>query len=104
MDWGTLSIDSTVDGDTIELKVAGRLDVKAAKDADAAFMEAAATAKNVLLDMTELDYIASAGLRTLKRLRGEVRKNGGTLKLRGVKDEVMEVFEMTGFAAMLEFE
>lgn len=104
MEWGTLSIDSTVDGDVNELKLVGRLDVKAAKEADVAFMEAAAEAKNVVLDMTELDYIASAGLRTLKRLRSAVRQNGGTLKLRGVKDEVMEVFEMTGFAAMLTFE
>jgi anti-sigma B factor antagonist len=54
--------------------------------------------------MAELDYIASAGLRALKRLRGDVRKNGGTLTLRNVQEDVMEVFEMTGFAAMLNFE
>ena len=54
--------------------------------------------------MTELDYIASAGLRALKRLRGDVRNNGGTLTLKGVQDDVMEVLEMTGFAAMLNFE
>ena len=104
MDWGTLSITSTLDGDVNELKLAGRLDVKAAKEADATFTQAASEAKNIVLDMTELDYIASAGLRTLKRLRSAVRQNGGTLTLRGVKDEVMEVFEMTGFAAMLTFE
>lgn len=99
-----LSIDSTVNGDVNEVKLVGRLDVKAARDAEAAFSEAATAAQNVLLDMTELDYIASAGLRALKRLRGDVRNNGGTLKLKGVQDDVMEVLEMTGFAAMLEFE
>ena len=104
MDGGAFSIIGTVDGDVNELKLTGRLDVKAAKEADAAFAQAAEEAKNVVLDMTELDYIASAGLRTLKRLRGAVRANGGTLTLRGVKDEVMEIFEMTGFAAMLTFE
>lgn len=104
MEWGSLSITSTVNGDVNEVKLAGRLDVKSAKAADVAFMDAAQEAKNIVLDMSELDYIASAGLRTLKRLRGAVRENGGTLKLRGVKDSVMEVFEMTGFAAMLEFE
>ena len=54
--------------------------------------------------MTELDYIASAGLRALKRLNADITANGGTLVLRGVQDKVMEVFEMTGFAVMLTFE
>ena len=99
-----LTIKSTVNGDVNELKLAGRLDVKTAKEADSAFAEAAGAAKNVVLDMTDLDYIASAGLRALKRLRGAVRENGGTLTLRGVQDDVMEVFELTGFAAILTFE
>ena len=99
-----LSIDSTVNGDVNEVKLVGRLDVKAARDAETAFSDAAQAAPNILLDMTELDYIASAGLRALKRLRGDVRSNGGTLTLKGVQDDVMEVLEMTGFAAMLTFE
>ena len=99
-----LSIDSTVNGDVNEVKLVGRLDVKAARDAETAFSDTAQAAPNILLDMTELDYIASAGLRALKRLRGDVRNNGGTLTLKGVQDDVMEVLEMTGFAAMLTFE
>ena len=99
-----LSVSSTVNGDVNVVKLVGRLDVKAARDAEEVFAEASSKAKNVVLDLSELDYIASAGLRALKRLRGEVRENGGTLTLRGVQDDVMEVFEMTGFAAMLNFE
>lgn len=99
-----LTISNTVNGDVNEVKLVGRLDVKAAREAEGAFAEAAAAAQNVVLDVSELDYIASAGLRALKRLRGDVRANGGTLTLRGVQDDVMEVLEMTGFAAMLTFE
>lgn len=99
-----LSISSTVNGDVNEVKLVGRLDVKAAREAEAAFSEAAEKARDVVLDMSELDYIASAGLRALKRLRSDVRKNGGTLTLRSVQDDVMEVLELTGFAAMLSFE
>ena len=87
-----------------EIKLVGRLDAKAAREAEAAFAEAVSKAPNIVLDMMELDYIASAGLRLLKRLRSDVRANGGTLILRGVQDNIMEVFEMTGFAAMLSFE
>lgn len=99
-----LTISSTVNGDVNEVKLVGRLDVKAAREAEGAFAEAAGSAQNIVLDLAELDYIASAGLRALKRLRGEVSANGGTLVLRNVQDDVMEVFEMTGFAAMLTFE
>jgi len=99
-----LSISNTVVGDVNEVKLVGKLDVKAAREAEEAFSGISEQAPNVVLDMSELDYIASAGLRLLKRLRGSVRDNGGTLVLRGVQEDVMEVFEMTGFAAMLTFE
>ena len=99
-----ISISNTVNGDVNEVKLVGRLDVKAVRETEGAFVEMTKAAKNVVLDMSELDYIASAGLRALKRLRNEVDANGGTLVLRGVQDDVMEVFEMTGFAVMLTFE
>ena len=99
-----LTVTSKVNGDVNEVKLVGRLDVKAAREAESAFAEAATAAPNVVLDMEELDYIASAGLRALKRLNADITANGGTLVLRNVQDRVMEVFEMTGFAVMLTFE
>ena len=99
-----LTVSNTKNGDVNEVKLVGRLDVKAPKEAEAAFAEAAAAAPNVVLDLSELDYIASAGLRALKRLSGDVKANGGKLVIRNVQEDVMEVFEMTGFAAMLTFE
>ena len=99
-----LSVSNEVKGDVNEVKVVGRLDAKSAREAEETFANISKAATNVVLDFSELEYIASAGLRVLKRLRGDVRANGGTLTLRGVQDDVMEVFEMTGFAAMLAFE
>ena len=99
-----LSISSEVVGYVHEVKLVGRFDAKAARDAEDAFAKVVSEATDIVLDFTELDYIASAGLRALKRLRGDMRSKGGTLTLRGVNEDVMEVFEMTGFAAMLEFE
>ena len=98
-----LEINTVAEDNTTVVYLIGRLDVKAAKDADAAFAEAAEEAKDVILDLADLDYIASAGLRALKRLRDAVRKNGNSLVVRNVQENVMEVLEMTGFAAMLTF-
>lgn len=99
-----LSIECTVKEGVSEVKLEGRLDANAAKEADIAFTQAAEEAKDVVLDLSELVYIASAGLRTFKRLRDAVRANGGTLVLRDVQDNVMEVLEVTGFAAMFTIE
>ena len=99
-----LSVSNEVQGDVNELKLVGRLDVKGAQKVEEAFSQAAQVAKDVVIDCSELDYIASAGLRALKHLRAAVHSNGGILKLRGVQEDVMEVLEMTGFAAMLTIE
>jgi len=95
----------TNDKDTVvEAMLSGRLDVKAAKEADEAFLAIASQGKDVVLDMSDLVYIASAGLRALKRLRVAVRENGKTVTLRNVQEDVMDILEMTGFAAMFSFE
>ena len=99
-----LEISNTVNGDVSEVKLVGRLDVKAAKSADQAFAQAVEASKNVVLDMSELDYIASADFRAFKHHRNNVYAKRGTLVLRDVQSNVMELFEMTGFAVMFTFE
>ena len=97
------SISETLNGGVEEVKLVGRLDVKAAAEADAAFAEIVAKKLDVVLDLAELEYIASAGLRSFKRLHGAMRENGKSLTIKNVQYDVMEIFEMTGFAAMLKF-
>lgn len=99
-----ITIESTTHDEVVEVKLGGRLDVKAAGEVDAVFEEAAETADNVVLDLSELDYIASAGLRALKRLYSAMLSKNGTLVLKDVQADVMDVLEMTGFASMLVFE
>ena len=99
-----ISITSTIVDDVNVIELAGRLDVKAAHETEEVFSKACDEVNDVVLDLEELDYIASAGLRTIKRLRGIVKDHDGTLVLRNVQDDIMEIFEMTGFAAMLTFE
>ena len=53
--------------------------------------------------MKNLAYISSAGLRVMLKLHKELVKKSG-LKLINVKDEVREVFEITGFVDFLNIE
>ncbi len=56
--------------------------------------------ENTILDLGALDYISSAGLRTVLRLK----KMDPSLKLINVKSEVYEIFDMTGFTEMMTIE
>jgi anti-sigma B factor antagonist len=84
-----------------ELLLEGRLDSVTSPEAEEIFTQTAERFDKIILNMTDLEYVSSAGLRTLKRLYMTMQKKGGSLTLTGVRKMVMEVFEMTGFAGFL---
>ena len=55
------------------------------------------------LDMEQLEYISSAGLRALKHAYMEMRQKHGTLEAKNVSKAVMEVLEITGFTRLFKF-
>ena len=90
-------------GDEGELLLKGRLDPTTAAEAEVYFDEMAQRFDHLILNMEELDYISSAGLRQLKILHIKMQKKSGSLSIKNVNDNIMEVFEMTGFAGLLNF-
>ena len=58
-------------------------------------------ARNVLLDMRELSYISSAGLRVVLVLAKRLKQAGGKLVIYGMQPHVREVFDISGFMAIL---
>ena len=85
------------------LEVSGRLDTSTAPVLDKTINEDISDTTNLVLDLKELAYISSAGLRVLLSAQKRMQKNG-SMKLKNVCEEVMEVFEMTGFADILVIE
>lgn len=88
-------------GNVGELILVGRIDGKNAERVKEAFLATADRFKNVNLNMAELKYISSAGLRAIKTLYIKVRANNGELVITNPSPFVAEVFEMTGFSEML---
>ncbi len=88
-------------GEDGELLLSGDLDTKTARDADALFTQMADRFKNITLNMKELEYVSSAGLRSIRNLYIKINQNGGKLTMTNVNENVMEVFEMTGLAGLL---
>ena len=85
------------------IEIVGRLDTITAPALDKAIQEDIGDTKNLVLDMKALEYISSAGLRVLLGAQKKMQKIG-SMKLVNVCEEVMEVFEMTGFADILVIE
>lgn len=88
-------------GEEGELILSGRLETTNADEAEELFLKMADRFKSITLNMRDLKYISSAGLRVLKKLYMKVRGNGGELSVTNVSEYVNEVFEMTGFAGIL---
>lgn len=87
-----------------ELVLEGRLDANSAPEAEEIFKQMIERFDNVVLNMKQLEYISSAGLRVIKIIHMGMKKKNGELILTKVQKMVMEVFEMVGFAGLLKFE
>ena len=85
------------------IEIVGRLDTITAPALDKTINEDIGDTKNLVLDVKGMEYISSAGLRVLLSAQKKLQKIG-SMKVTGVCEEVMEVFEMTGFADILVIE
>lgn len=79
----------------------GRLDTITAPQLQDVLIPAFDESQEIILDFSELMYVSSAGLRVLLMGQKEAKKRDYSMTLCNVSSEVMEVFEMTGFADML---
>ena len=90
-------------GNELTVTLEGRLDTLTAPHLEQQLDPALADVNKLIFDLTELEYISSAGLRVLLASRQKMEgKDGMTVK--NVNDDIMEVFEITGFADILDIE
>jgi anti-sigma B factor antagonist len=99
-----MEIIKTKNGMTLEVKVLGRLDTNTAPELDDNIKKDIDNVEKIELDLKELDYISSAGLRTVLVIHKAMSAKKGKLVIKNIKDEVMEVFDMTGFSSFLNIE
>ena len=85
------------------IEIVGRLDTTTAPALDKAINEDIGDTKNLVLDVKAMEYISSAGLRVVLSAQKKMQKIG-SMKVINVCADVMEVFEMPGFADFLVIE
>lgn len=85
--------------------LSGELDTAAASAAEAVLKPLyQSDGKDVVIDCQSLEYIASSGLRILLGILKAAKTTGSKVTLRNVNDDIMNVFQMTGFISIFNFE
>ena len=60
--------------------------------------------KDIVFDCEKLEYIASSGLRILLSILKKAKSHGHTVTMKGMNDDIKNVFKMTGFINLFNFE
>ena len=98
-----MTIEKKLNGELATLVVAGRLDTQTAPELEKEVDAVVTGIKELVLDMTGLEYVSSAGLRVILKAQ-KIMNAKGSMKLTGVNDSIMEVFDITGFLDILTIE
>lgn len=93
-----------IDGKLVATLI-GELDTAAAPETETALQPLLdSKGKDIVIDCTELEYIASSGLRLLLGILKKAQEVGSRVVLKNVNDVVKDVLDLTGFVSIFEFE
>ncbi|MBR4895728.1 MAG: STAS domain-containing protein [Clostridia bacterium] len=98
-----MTINKQKEGTSLTLALEGRLDTITAPELEAVLKEELEDVEALTFDFTALEYISSAGLRVLLSAQKQMNRQG-TMKVTGVGEVIMEIFEVTGFSDILTIE
>lgn len=100
----SLELSSHTDGDVAVVAATGSIDaVTTLRFTEALEAEIEAGRTQLVADLSAVDYISSAGLRTILAVVKRVREGGGDLRVSGAQPAVRKVFELSGFTSIVRF-
>ena len=94
-----MDINKVADNGKLKVAISGRLDTTTAPELEKGLDFTGIT--SVEFDLADLEYVSSAGLRVILMVQKNMK---GNFVLKNVKPEIMEIFEITGFADILTIE
>ncbi|WP_455668348.1 STAS domain-containing protein [Phocaeicola sp.] len=99
-----MEIEITKEKDINIVSIIGRLDTTTAGDFEKAISPLFYNGSDIVFDCSNLSYISSSGLRIFLMAYKRLSMMGGSLLVRHVCDDIMDVFNMTGFGTILRIE
>jgi anti-sigma B factor antagonist len=98
-----MNIQKNREADTLNIAIEGRLDTTTAPQLEEELKTSIEGVEELVFDLDKLEYVSSAGLRVLLSAQKIMNKQGSML-IRNSNEEVMEIFEVTGFIDILNIE
>ena len=98
-----MTINKTQNGNALTIALEGRLDTTTAPELEQELKQSLDGVEALTFDFSKVDYISSAGLRVLLFAQ-KAMYSKGSLKVTHANELVKEVFEVTGFASVLNIE
>ena len=98
-----MTIEKKQNGTELTLALTGRLDTMTSPELEAELNASLPAAETLVFDFTKLEYISSAGLRVLLSAHKIMSRKGG-MTVTHVNEIVREVFDVTGFADILDIQ
>lgn len=95
-----MAVQKTIQNQTLTIAPEGRLDTITAPQLESELRSSLEGMTELVFDLEKLVYISSAGLRVLLSAQKTMNKQG-TMVLKNVRPEIMEILEITGFADIL---
>ena len=98
-----MTIDKIKNGNELTIKLSGRLDTITAPNLEAELKTCLEGINGLVFDLAGLEYVSSAGLRTLLMAQKTMNRLG-SMKIVNVCEEVQEIFDITGFTDIFTIE
>lgn len=92
-----MNIVTEKNNENLIIKVSGRLDGSASPGFDSQTSGLVLNGTHIILDFKELEYMSSAGLRSILALARRAKSAGGSVSIRGISESVNEVLKLSGF-------
>lgn len=98
-----MTITKKQEGSKLTLELDGRLDTATAQQLESELNQSIDDVTELILQFEKLVYISSAGLRVILLAQKRMSKQGSMI-VKQVNENILEVLEMTGFASILTIE
>lgn len=99
----TMTVNQNREGNQLTVSLGGRLDTVTAPELETVVDTALAGVETLVMDLEQLEYVSSAGLRIFLKAQ-KLMNAKGKMKLIHVNETIMDVFEITGFVDILTIE
>ena len=99
-----MTVDIKKNGARLDVAIGGRLDTLTSPELHQALSQQSLNdVTEIVMDLGELEYISSAGLRVLLSAQKTMHKQGA-MKVKNANEMILEIFEVTGFSDILTIE